>query len=667
MAGSRFNNCFVAHCTILCASYLLVPELLAQSVATAVSNVPVSGLSPWQGPLKYQGVDWPGIFSQSRSSPQLRALLFKMVAAADGLLQQSSSRYVRATKFSDIPPPLVDSSAANAGPNQEQFALAMYDCTQTDWLRSDGVLLAVAASYTKNPDYTKKAIEILEAVSNYRPFQRPGWTLSNPKLSMPTGGDGVWLATSWGINGVVEMLDILGDDVPVVLRTKLKQRLREEVNLIVESWSTARPWYVKSRAFASNQWSEPAAAAIKASLFLGDESLRPSYNFGVDALAATLRSSGSDGAFLEGFTYAQMSVGTLLETVADMKRNGDIRCSDMQFAKESWRWFVAMPIAGRYLVNCSDSKMSELPEWAVRSPISSLVEAALVADSAAALATVKYIFPEGDASISGIRYAAATIGTAAAPQPSIDCFNYFPSQQLVVWRSSWAPPTIPNGGLAVWVKGGSLKATNHGHRDQGQVSVYWNGVPILIDCGTPDYADPRIDTMFANAAGHGIMQVGELSPRNIAVDAPIDVKRLDSDGGSVAVDTRTAYKGVEACTRTVDWNKRGTVQIADQVRFESPISPLTEVFRYHTGSQAPVIITGSARDWMIQWQSVRMSLKSDVDIEIRQHSWPDSVFPDHTHQALSVISVGSNSTLRLATSIELTGPAADLPSNPVQP
>jgi hypothetical protein len=590
-----------------------------------------------------------------------------MVSAADGLLQQSSARYVRATKFSDIPAPLVDSSAANAGTNQEQFALAMYDCTQTDWLRSDGVLLAVAGSYTKNPAYTKKAIEILEAVSNYSPFQRPGWTLSNPNLSMPAGGDGVWLATSWGINGVVEMLDILGDDVPVALRAKLKQRLREEVDLIVESWSTSRPWYVKSKAFASNQWSEPAAAVIKASLFLGDESLRSSYNFGVDALAATLRSSGSDGAFLEGFTYAQMSVGTLLETVADMKRNGDTRCSDMPFAKESWRWFVAMPIAGRYLVNCSDSKMSELPEWAVRSPISSLVEAALIADSSVALATVKYIFPEGDASISGIRYAAATLDTAAAARPSIDCFNYFPSQQLVVWRSSWAPPVVPNGGLAVWVKGGSLKATNHGHRDQGQVSVYWNGVPILIDCGTPDYADPRLDTMFANAAGHGIMQFGELAPRNIAVDSPIVVTRLDGDGGSVTVDTHAAYKGVQVCTRTVDWNKRGTVQIVDQVQFDHPIPPLTEVFRYHTGSQAPLIVTGSARNWVIEWPSVRMSLTSDADIEVRQQSWPDSVLPGHTHQALSVVSVGSTVILRLATSIELVQLTDGLPSSAGSP
>ncbi len=665
--NSRFNNWSVARCTILCSPYLLVPGLLAQSVTTAVSNVPVSGLAPWQGTLKYQGVDWQGIFAQSRSSPQLRALLFKMVSAADGLLQQSSARYVRATKFSDIPAPLVDSSAANAGTNQEQFALAMYDCTQTDWLRSDGVLLAVAGSYTKNPAYTKKAIEILEAVSNYSPFQRPGWTLSNPNLSMPAGGDGVWLATSWGINGVVEMLDILGDDVPVALRAKLKQRLREEVDLIVESWSTSRPWYVKSKAFASNQWSEPAAAVIKASLFLGDESLRSSYNFGVDALAATLRSSGSDGAFLEGFTYAQMSVGTLLETVADMKRNGDTRCSDMPFAKESWRWFVAMPIAGRYLVNCSDSKMSELPEWAVRSPISSLVEAALIADSSVALATVKYIFPEGDASISGIRYAAATLDTAAAARPSIDCFNYFPSQQLVVWRSSWAPPVVPNGGLAVWVKGGSLKATNHGHRDQGQVSVYWNGVPILIDCGTPDYADPRLDTMFANAAGHGIMQFGELAPRNIAVDSPIVVTRLDGDGGSVTVDTHAAYKGVQVCTRTVDWNKRGTVQIVDQVQFDHPIPPLTEVFRYHTGSQAPLIVTGSARNWVIEWPSVRMSLTSDADIEVRQQSWPDSVLPGHTHQALSVVSVGSTVILRLATSIELVQLTDGLPSSAGSP
>lgn len=93
----------------------------------------------------------------------------------------------------------------------------------------------------------------------------------------------------------------------------------------------------------------------------------------------------------------------------------------------------------------------------------------------------------------------------------------------------------------------------HVHRDQGQVSVYDGNVPVLIDCGTPSYADPSTNSMFASTAGHGITQYGERQPRSIAVDAPMTVQRLDRDGGQVSIDCTAAYLSCTSCIRRASW------------------------------------------------------------------------------------------------------------------
>jgi len=626
-------------------------------IKKALSNIPAIQSQDWAGKLKYKGTDWSKIFIKSMENPELRGLLLDLVASADKLVLMPRTNYVRPNRLTDIPTNLIDSNASGAGDNREVFALAMYDCFQTNLIRSDGPVLAVAALYASRYSdttvYLDRVIDMLEELCLYSPMQRPGWTLSNPKLSMPAGGDGVWLATSWGIESIVEILDILGDKVPESLRLKLRLRLKEEINLIVESWANSRPWYVRSQSVATNQWSEPISGLIKACLYLQDPDLLPAYNFGVRALSASLLASGNDGAYLEGFTYAQMSVNTLLKTVAAMKANGDKRCSDMPFTQNSWRWFVAMPIDGISVVNCSDSKISQLPKWQIETPNSSMIEAALVSDEPEALITMKSLFQKGDSSISGIRYTDATIDTTLLELPSIDPFKYFPSQQLLVWRSTWGRPSNPGVGLALWLKGGSLQASNHGHRDQGQVSIYWNGFPILIDCGTPDYADPRIDSMFANVAGHGIMQVGEILPRGVPVNAPIKIEQLDINGGHATIDTTSAYKDTKKCTREIEWIKTGKVKISDYVEFKSKINAKTELYRFHTGSAQAVDIIGSGKTWTIQWGPARITITADKNIEIKQAQWPDYTRPPFHHQAVMIYGLEDTINLKIITIVEL--------------
>ena len=558
--------------------------------------------------------------------------------------------FTRPTSLAEILPSQLDGRFQNAGANAETFALAMADCAQTSRLQVVGVQTALYAAFTEDPIYIARCVAMLQAANQWVPLQRPGSTLHDPNLQMPEGGDGVWLATNWGINGIVDMMSILGDRVPLDLRQSLREQLRSEVRAVCKDWKDRRPWYVKVRAVRSNQWIEPNVGLVKACLFLEGTELLSAYNLGVENLAETLSNFGADGAFPEGVSYAQMTLGTMFDVVQAVCLAGDSRLNNSQFVQNSWQWWVHMVMPGRRLVNCDDSGMGELPSWAITTPLSGMVGAGLASSDARALPTLKALFPRGNSTIAGVRYQAAISEVTEISMSDVPTFGSFPSQQLLTWRSVLEAPSAAQSAWAIWVKGGSL-SEGHVQRDQGQVSVYDGDVPVLIDCGTPSYDNPTIEGNFALAAGHGIMQVGERMPRSVPVDAPMTIQRLDRDGGELAIDLTSAYTSCTACTRGVSWGLTRSVTIEDAVLFRASVPAGTEVYRFHTGSAVAVDISQEASGWVIKWGTYEMSIYASVPVIVEQVSWPDRVREPFTHQALKIRTVSPTSAVSLTTQL----------------
>jgi hypothetical protein len=447
------------------------------------------------------------------------------------------------------------------------------------------------------------------------------------------------------------MMSALGDRVPQQLRDDLEMLLRREIRNICVDWADQRPWYVRSRAFNSNQWAEPAIALTRACLFLGDVALLPAYNLGVESLAASLDVHGADGAYLEGFSYAAQSISPIFELVDDLRFNGDQRCSAFGFSENNWKWLLHTVMPGGYVVNCYDSGRSRLPDWGLAAPMPHI---GIVAEGSepAALASCAWMFPAGRSDLPGLRYAAAIRPGAVQPSMTLPTWSYFPSQQLVTWRTAWERPSEPSQALGLWVRGGGLR-DGHAHRDQGQVSVYRGSQPILIDCGS-DYSNPGQETNLAAAAGHGIMQVGALSPRHKAISAPIVVSRLDEQAGSVLVDSTAAYAGVVSCMRTVQWDVSGRVNFGDTVQFREEVSAGTEVYRFHTGSTLPLEISGSGTSWQVGWEGATMSISADRAIVVEQAEWPDAVLPGKLHRVITIRSVDALESMAMTSVLEVS-------------
>jgi hypothetical protein len=477
---------------------------------------------------------------------------------------------------------------------------------------------------------------------------------------MADDGDGVWLATAWGIDAIVEMVSALGDDVPPSLRGRLEKQLRDEVERITKDWADKRPWFVKSRKCVSNQWIEPNVALIKACLFLKDPRLFPAYELGAENIRATLAALGSDGAYNEGITYGEMSLGRLHEVLQGMRLAGDLRCSGSDFARNNWRWFVQMHMPGRMLVNSYDSGLSKLPAGSVNVPLASLGAAAIATTDPEAIAMMKYLYPamKGNYSLEAIKFAAALEATPGLAQPSIEPFAYFPSQQQLVWRSAFQAPSAPQTAFGLWMRGGSL-SDNHCQRDQGQVSIYCGNRQVFIDCGLSEYASPDYNNFYSAAAGHSTMQFGGLAPNGKPVHAPITVNTLNQQGGSVSIDCSAGFPSTSQYTRAVEWSLTGDVQLVDRVKFQSPVSAATELFRFHTGTADVLAIQGSGREWEVTWRGVAVRLGADVDIDVTQATFPDRVTASNAHQAIVVRCASVCSEINLTTTVKVNTSETD--------
>ena len=576
-----------------------------------------------------------------------------MEDAARAAVLADRAWYVRPQSFDQINTALIDARCYAAGSNKEVFALAMSDIGQAHFVRSSGVPLALLAVYTNKPEYLERALDILSEMRSHRPLQRQGWTAYLPSAQLAAGGDGVFLGTSWGLNGIIDMLTILGDRVPSAIRSDLESLIREEVSRIAKDWAEERPWYVKGRTVQSNQWIEPSLALARACLFLKDRRLDAAYNLATENLASSLATFSEDGAFAEGVTYASMTVGPMFDLLDEMARSGDLRCQQYPYVRNAWKWFLHMHMPGGRYVNCFDSRMGFVPAWALRTPLPSLISAAMGSGDPLAVERLRSFFPVGDASLTAVRYQAA-IGAAGAPAAALGdlpTYAHFPSQALLTWRSRWEAPSGQQTAMGVWVRGGSI-TDSHSHRDQGHLSVYWGSRPILIEAGTPDYSNPDMEPKYASAAGHSIMQVSELRPRGRAVAVPLSIARLDSEGGRVSMDTSAAYVApVQSCSRSVEWDRSGVVEISDAVVFTTYRPAATEIYRLHLGARTAVEIRGTAYGWAVAWPGTLIEIRSSESIDLRQQMWPDADAPGSEHVALSIVCAGPIQSLQLATTV----------------
>lgn len=545
-----------------------------------------------------------------------------------------------------------------------RFALALGDTGAGSRLSVRLPRMAAAVRIEKDPEVYAYLVEQLQELATWAPLQRPGWSLRNTNLNLKPGGDGAWLGTGTLVRAISESLAILPEgSLPEGLRDALHQRLASELAALKDDFDTKRPWYVKGQAIQSNQWILPSEAIVRASVTLGVDANREAYELGVNNLIRTMDYQGKQGEFVEGHSYARMSLVGILSAARAMAQAGDRRLIDHPFLANFPTWFVHHFQPGDAMLNSFDSGRHKSTSWEYKELMADFYTAT---GSPVALWAMKTRVGFPSDTFYGL--------VAQADAVSVDDFEMpplFASYKLAThlnWRSSWDDTTA----TGFWMRGGS-QTDFHTHMDRGHVNFIVGDRPILIEAGTFNYGLKEYPTHFKGVAGHNVLQVGDYTPEQLTPEvlkhagqildgahqeAPITVERMDADGGSASVDMSACYDSVKRWVRYVRWDADQLV-VKDEVELHAAD---TVLFRWHMGlsDQLRRVAVDASTDapMSLNVDTNAFSIEADADTEIRGQI---EIMPDATlekdaegptnHQCLVVKSTQPVQTFTMTTRI----------------
>ena len=539
----------------------------------------------------------------------------------------------------------------------EQFALASSDAGGSRYVLNELPFLAAAFRLTGSPAIRKRLVAQLEEITTWVPFQRPGWTLASRQgRPLPEAGDGVWLATGANIQGLALTLSVLPEGaLPGDLKQRLDQALEREMKLIEKDWRAEVPWYVKQRKVESNQWIVPASGMVIAAVYLGRENYPEIYQLGVDCLRESLKTAGADGSMSEGHGYA-FSWSSISLMLADrfMRIAGDNEFASHPFFQKFPAWVASYFQPGGYVVSSFDWFSSQRSHGveAVRSELSSF---AAITEDPGLCWLIENVAGGPSRDFFGL-LVLALLGEKNTPPP---LFGLFERSHAFLWRSSW---DFDAAGL--WLRGGDERDF-HDHWDRGHLNLILGGQAVLIEAGTPGYANPKKKPEYDSVLGHNVLQVGgETLP--LKAPAPIEVIRVDAEGGQIRVAAGAGYPELAHWNRGVEWT-REEAAVVDEIRTVGESEAL--LFRWHLGSVENAVIEGEGKKftvrvpsgriefpgWIGKWErdgkppdgpdilitpGIRLEILSDRPIRVRQEKRLDHVFKfrrqEHEHTTIVV-------------------------------
>ena len=524
-------------------------------------------------------------------------------------------------------------------PLRDRFGVALASGRPWHILARRLPLAALVVRQTGDPlalDYLNRQ---LAECAGWFPLQMQGWM-----LNMPPEGDGPWLTECFAMIPLALALDINGDQLDPDVRAAVRELIQKTVDWIDRAWQEEIPWYVKSRAYRSNQWALPAAALSLGCLVLEEEGNRVAYELGVRSLAQHLYAQGESGSFSEGFSYGDMTMQYLMPVLWMMDRSGDQRLSNIPFVENFAAWHHQMNLPGKKVVNYGDNE-SFNRHSALRRFL--MISSLMTGDPGVFWGNERF-YPNLDAIDLFSAVYQAELKDLPDDRPMLPAYAWFADQQLAVWRSGWS-----DNDVALWIKGGTLNDF-HYHSDQGHISVMNGKEVLLLDPGSVNYGDPDYPLMFKSSAGHNILQTaaGRLENKlGRRGRVPVTVERIDFCGGAVEIDGSELEFEVRSWKRRIEWARVGQVTVEDRATLFQPRAGGEEWFRWHTGStEKPSIQKNEDRSWLISWKTNKLTLTADRELLVDAVLWRNSVL-DAPHYCVVVKAAETGDELGLTTTL----------------
>ena len=210
-----------------------------------------------------------------------------------------------------------------------------------------------------------------------------------------------------------------------------------------------------------------------------------------------------------------------------------------------------------------------------------------------------------------------------------------PELQFYLFRQN---PEKEESGSILCIKGGHNNE-NHNHNDVGEFELFFDGKPVIIDCGATDYtkftfSERRYENRFLNSSGHNVPAF------NGVLQAPgaefaAGHRELLEDG--VAIDIAGAYpkaSGVTSCVRRAVLRPDGVTLIEDTIGGKGEIAVELPLYCAVKPALTPAgIEIGGMR---LQLSGIELEYLEEIPLEdVRMKlSWGDRLWCIHLKTAI---------------------------------
>ena len=450
--------------------------------------------------------------------------------------------------------------------------------------RDMALTLSLAESYERKGRFTAKLADVVWAI-----MEESTWIIPAHLYNSPTHGEfgcppvydstrihGIDLFSA-GTAGALTAIYTLSarelDSVSPIIREKLLHQLRQR---IVIPYLNCSFWWTGERGNSVNNWCPWIVSNIlhAASVAVADEyTMKRVLQRSLDALDHFTAEYMPDGGCSEGPSYwgaAGASYFDCLELLYDISK-GTINVYDHPLVRSMCEYIVKFNICKNRFVNFADCPPKTLHDGAqIRRMGEKCGSASLIAfgDTMATLLP----FPSGLSAHSRTYRYLRNLMTDV-PAHTEGCAErriWFPDLKVMIARES----TDPARGIFVAVKGGN-NDEQHNHNDVGNVIVYHNGNPVLIDTGAGEYtkktfSSQRYELWYMQSNYHNLPAFGGVAQKNGKAFVSSE-ECYRAEDGSLRMELAHAYPAeadLRSFVRTVVLNEENAVVITDEIRTE---------------------------------------------------------------------------------------------------
>lgn len=471
--------------------------------------------------------------------------------------------------------------------------------------RDMALTLALAETYEHRGRFTAKLADTVWAIMEESSWIIPAHLYTSPthgEFGIPPVYDGTRLhgidlfsaGTAGALAAVLTLTKEELDGISPLICEKLSHQFQKR---IVKPFLNCAFWWTGERGDRVNNWCPWIISNILHVAAVSVEDLYTLQKIVTKAMNALDNFSADyqpDGGCTEGPSYwgaAGASYFDCLELLYDMS-DGAINVYDHPLVKSMLEYIVKFNINGANFINFADCPPRTLHDGSMIRRMGEKCGSASLCAFGDTMEALRSLSSGLGSHTHTYRYLRSLMTEAPKPGTSRAEQNvWFPDLKVMVWRADEDPAK----GLFAAFKGGN-NAEHHNHNDVGNVIVYHNGNPVLIDTGAGEYtkktfSSRRYELWFMQSDYHNLPAFGGVSQR-AGKQFASSGESYSPEDGAARMELAGAYPAEAALTsfvRSVIPQQDGSVTVTDTVE----MTRRQEVdFRYMTCAEPKLLQAG---------------------------------------------------------------------------